>query len=82
MRQASQAAARAIIFHEEGLHVLAAALIDPVLTVDQMRRISEVMGEGQVQKLQSAFYELTSRDPEASIPKSSRSGTKDEETSL
>lgn len=82
MRQASQAAARAIISHEEGLHILAAALIDPVLTVDQVRRISEVMGEGQVQKLQTAFYELTSRDPEASIPKSSRNGTTVEENSL
>lgn len=82
MRQSSQAAARAIISHEEGLHILAAALIDPVLTVDQVRRISEVMGEGQVQKLQTAFYELTSRDPEASIPKSSRNGTTAGETSL
>ena len=82
MRQASQAAARAIISHEEGLHILAAALIDPVLTVDQVRRISEVMGEGQVQKLQTAFYELTSRDPEASIPKSSRNGTTVGENSL
>lgn len=82
MRQASQAAARAIISHEEGLHILAAALIDPVLTVDQVRRISEVMGEGQVHKLQTAFYELTSRDPEASIPKSSRNGTTVEENSL
>lgn len=82
MRQASQSAARAILSHEEGLQILAAALIDPVLTVDQMRRISEVMGEGQVMKLQRAFYELTSRDPEASIPLSSRSGTVEEESSL
>lgn len=82
MRQASQSAARAIMSHEEGLHILAAAIIDPALTIDQMRRISEVMGEGQVLKLQRAFYELTSRDPEASIPKSSKSGTPEEETSL
>lgn len=82
MRQASQAAARAIMTHEEGIHILAAAIVDPVLTVDQMRRIGEVMGEGQVMKLQRAFYELTSRDPEASIPKSSKSGTTAGETSL
>lgn len=82
MRQASQAAARAVLSHEEGLQILAAALVDPVLTVEQLRRISEVMGEGQVMKLQRAFYDLTARDPEASIPKSSRSGTQDEESSL
>lgn len=82
MRQASQAAARAIISHEEGIHILAAAIVDPALTVDQMRRIGEVMGEGQVMKLQRAFYELTSRDPEASIPKSSKNGTTAGETSL
>lgn len=82
LRKAASDASEAVIARETGIHTLAAALVEPSLTVDQMRQLSEVMGEGQVRKLNQAFYDVTSADPEASLPKSWRNGTTDEDKSL
>ena len=71
-----------MIARETGIHTLAAAIVEPELSVDDVRQIAEVMGEGQVRKLQQAFYEVSSLDPSASLPKSWRSGTTEGDTTL
>lgn len=82
LRRAASEASESVIARETGIHTLAAAIVQPELSVDDVRQLAEVMGEGQVQNLQKAFYEVSSLDPSASLPKSWRSGTTDGEASL
>lgn len=82
LRRAASEASESVIARETGIHTLAAAIVEPELSVDDVRQIAEVMGEGQVRKLQQAFYEVSSLDPSASLPKSWRSGTTEGDMTL
>lgn len=78
VRRAASNASGAVIQSETGVHILTAAVVSesgaPVFTVDQMRAAMDKLGAPQVQKLQSAFYDLTSTDPGSFVPKSLRPG--------
>lgn len=78
VRRAATSASAAIIQHETGLHILAAAVVSdtgqPVFTIDQMRVAAEKLGAPQVNKLRGAFYDLTSTDPGSFVPKSLKPG--------
>ncbi|WP_181272834.1 hypothetical protein [Brevibacterium oceani] len=78
VRRASSNASAAILQYETGLHILTAAVVDetgaPVFTVDQMRVAAGKLGAPQFQKLQGAFYDLTSTDPGSFVPKSLKPG--------
>lgn len=82
VRRAASTASGAIIQSETGVHILTAAVINesgaPVFTVDQMRAAMDKLGAPQVQKLQSAFYDLTSTDPGSFVPKSLKPGRTNE----
>lgn len=78
VRRAASNASGAVIQQETGLHILTAAVVDetgaPVFTLDQMRVAMDKLGAPQVQKLQGAFYDLTSTDPGSFVPKSLKPG--------
>lgn len=82
VRRASSAASEAILRKEAGIHIISHAVVtdtgERAFTPDQMRVVSEKLGEPQMEKLYSAFYELTSTDPGELIPKSRKPGPKAE----
>lgn len=74
-REAAADVSRNIVQHEIGVYILAESVTSPQLTVEQARQLADRMGNAQMQKVQRAFYELTSRDPQATLPKSWTPGT-------
>lgn len=82
VRRASSAASEAILRKEAGIHIISHAVVtdtgERAFTPDQMRVVSEKLGEPQMEKLYNAFYELTSTDPGELIPKSRKPGPKAE----
>lgn len=74
-REAAADVSRNIVQHEIGVYILAESVTKPQLTVEQARQLADRMGNAQMQKVQRAFYELTSRDPQATLPKSWTPGT-------
>lgn len=74
-REAAADVSRNILQHEIGVYILAESVTKPQLTVEQARQLADRMGNAQMQKVQRAFYELTSRDPQATLPKSWTPGT-------
>ena len=74
-REAAADVSRNILQHEIGVSILAESVTKPQLTVEQARQLADRMGNAQMQKVQRAFYELTSRDPQATLPKSWTPGT-------
>ena len=82
LRRAAAEASGAVIRHEVGIHTMAEAMTSPKCTVEQARRLADAMGAPQMQKIQTAFYELTSRDPQATLPKSWRPGSTAEGNAL
>lgn len=74
-REAAADVSRSIVQHEIGVYILAESVTKPQLTVEQARQLADRMGNAQMQKVQRAFYELTSRDPQATLPKSWTPGT-------
>lgn len=81
VRRAASQASNSIIQFEAGLHTMVHAIVtdtgQPVFTIDQMRQVVDKIGAPQVDKLQAAFYDLTSTDPGSFIPKSSKPGKTD-----
>lgn len=82
VRRASSAASETILRKEAGIHIISHAVVtdtgERAFTPDQMRVVSEKLGEPQMEKLYNAFYELTSTDPGELIPKSRKPGPKAE----
>lgn len=82
VKRATSQASNSIVTHEAGVHTLAAVIVSdtgqPVFTIEQMRQVVDKIGAPQVRKLQKAFYELSSNEPGAYLPKSSRPGRTDE----
>lgn len=82
VRRASSAASEAILRKEAGIHIISHAVVtdtgERAFTPDQMRVVSEKLGEPQMENLYNAFYELTSTDPGDLIPKSRKPGPKAE----
>ncbi len=83
VRRAASNASSAIIQDETGHYVLSAAIVNEdgaqVFTPDQMRKVSNKIGEPQVKNLRDAFYDLTSTDPGSFVPKSLKPGPRAED---
>ena len=82
MRSAASKASNAILSKEAGLHIISHAIVtdtgERAFTPEQMRVVSEKLGEPQMNKLYGAFYDLTSTDPGSFVPKSQKPGPKAE----
>lgn len=83
VRRAASSASNAILSKEAGLHIISNAIVtdtgDRAFTPDQMRVVSEKLGEPQMNKLYGAFYDLTSTDPGSFVPKSQKPGPRAED---
>ncbi len=83
VRRAASQASNSIVQYEAGLHTMVHSIVSdtgqPVFTLEQMRKVVDKIGAPQVEKLQNAFYDLTSTDPGSFIPKSSKPGRTDED---
>ncbi|KZE19168.1 hypothetical protein [Brevibacterium casei] len=81
VRRAAANASGAILQREAGIYLMSYAVVsdtgERVFTPEQMRQASEKLGAPQMNKLQGAFYDLTSTDPGSFIPKSSKHGKTD-----
>lgn len=81
VRRAAANASGAILQREAGIYLMSYAVVsdtgERVFTPEQMRQASEKLGAPQMNKLQGAFYDLTSTDPGSFIPKSSKPGKTD-----
>lgn len=81
VRRAAANASGAILQREAGIYLMSYAVVsdtgERVFTPEQMRQASEKLGSPQMNKLQGAFYDLTSTDPGSFIPKSSKPGKTD-----
>jgi hypothetical protein len=51
---------------ERGLHEIAVALVEPRMTVDQIRKMRETIGDAQVAKIMNALVRATGEQPEVS----------------
>lgn len=82
VKRATSNASNAVLARESGLHVLSHAIVtntgERAFTPEQMRIMSEKLGQPQMNKLYGAFYDLTSTDPGSFVPKSQKPGQKAE----
>lgn len=82
VKRAASNASNAVLAREAGLHVLSHAIVtdtgERAFTPEQMRIMSEKLGQPQMNKLYGAFYDLTSTDPGSFVPKSQKPGPKAE----
>ncbi|WP_432789240.1 hypothetical protein QYM46_12955 [Brevibacterium sp. K11IcPPYGO002] len=82
VRRAASNASNAVLAREAGLHVLSHAIVTDTgaraFTPEQMRIMSEKLGQPQMNKLYGAFYDLTSTDPGSFVPKSQKPGPRAE----
>ncbi|MCI4012380.1 hypothetical protein [Brevibacterium sp. ZH18] len=78
VRRASLSASEAVMRKEAGIHIISHAVVtdtgERAFTPEQMRVVSEKLGDTQMDKLYKAFYDLTSNDPGELIPKSRKPG--------
>lgn len=82
VRRATSNASNAVLQREAGIHIMSHAVVtdtgERAFTPEQMRLAAEKLGQPQMQKLQSAFYDLTSTDPGSFVPKSQKPGLRAE----
>lgn len=81
VRKHAREASASVIQREIGYFTLAKALVEPKLTVEEVRNLPDTIGQTQVNQLMQAFYTASSEDP-GSLPKSLRRGRKDVEETL
>lgn len=81
VRKHAREMSAAVIQREIGYHTLAKALVEPQLTVEEVKGLYDKIGEKQIHRLMEAFYTASSEDP-GSLPKSLRRGRKDAEETL
>lgn len=83
VRRATSSASSAVLQREAGIHIMSHAIVtdtgERAFTPDQMRMAAEKLGQPQMQKLQAAFYDLTSTDPGSFVPKSQKPGQRGED---
>lgn len=82
LRRASREASASVIAQETSLHVLAAAITEPKMTRDQVKRLGDKIGDGQLQKIMAAFNRVSSDAPKVTAPKSLRPGIGAEDAGL
>ena len=69
VRPAANAAADAVIEREVSIRTIAAAVLSPKLTVDQVRRLYSQLGDSQVALLSQAYTRAAIEAPQVNVPK-------------
>jgi hypothetical protein len=70
IRPAANAAAEAVIEREVSIRTIAAAVIQPVLSVEQVRKLYSILGDSQVALLSQAYTRAAIEAPQVTVPKS------------
>lgn len=72
MRTMANAAADKVIEREVSIRTLAAAVVSPKLSVDQIRKLYTKVGDAQIALLSIAYSRAGNEAPQVAVPKSSR----------
>lgn len=69
-RTMANAAADAVIQREVNIRTIAAAVVSPRLTVDQVRKLYTKVGDSQIALLSKAYSRASNEAPQVTVPKS------------
>ncbi|HEY9356489.1 MAG TPA: hypothetical protein VIQ52_09320 [Arthrobacter sp.] len=72
IRPAANAAADAVIDRESSIRMIAAAVVAPKMSVEQVRRLYKKIGDAQVALLSQAYSRASMEAPQVTVPKSSK----------
>lgn len=72
MRTMANAAADKVIEREVSIRTIAAAVVSPKLSVDQVRKLYTKVGDAQITLLSTAYSRAANEAPQVAVPKSSR----------
>ncbi|QFG09559.1 tail assembly chaperone [Arthrobacter phage TripleJ] len=72
IRPAANAAADAVIEREVSIRTIAAAVVSPKMSVDQVRKLYSRIGDAQVGLLSQAYTRASIEAPQVTVPKSSK----------
>lgn len=72
IRPAANAAAEAVIEREVSIRTIAAAVVSPKMSVEQVRKLYKRIGDAQVALLSQAFTRASLEAPQVTVPKSSK----------
>lgn len=70
-RTAANTAADAVITREVSIRTIAAAVVSPKLTVEQVRKLYTKVGDSQIKLLSMAYTRASIEAPQVTVPKSS-----------
>lgn len=70
-RTMANAAADAVIAREVNIRTIAAAIVSPKLSVDQVRKLYTKVGDAQITLLSMAYSRASNEAPQVTVPKSS-----------
>lgn len=71
-RTMANAAADQVIEREVSIRTIAAAVVSPKLTVDQVRKLYTKVGDSQIKLLSMAYSRASQEAPQVTVPKSSK----------
>jgi hypothetical protein len=69
-RTMANAAADAVIAREVNVRTIAAAVVSPKLTVDQVRKLYTKVGDAQIGLISAAYSRASNEAPQVTVPKS------------
>lgn len=72
IRPAANAAADAVIERERSIRTIAAAVVSPKLSIEQVRKLYTKIGDAQVALLSQAYTRASLEAPQVTVPKSSK----------
>lgn len=72
VRPAANAAAEAVIERETSIRTIAAAVVSPKMSVEQVRKLYSRIGDAQVALLSQAYTRASNEAPQVTVPKSSK----------
>jgi hypothetical protein len=72
IRPAANTAADAVINREVSIRTIAAAVVSPKMSVEQVRRLYKQIGDAQVGLLSQAYTRASIEAPQVTVPKSSK----------
>lgn len=78
LRRMTSAASSKVIEREVSIRTLAACVVSPVMSVDQVRKLYKVIGDSQLAVITAAYTRASVEAPEVQVPKSLRPSHSDD----
>lgn len=70
VRRMTTEAAKKVIDREVGFRAIAACIVEPQMTVDQVRRLYKIIGDSQFELIRQAWLRASAEAPVVTVPKS------------